>query len=156
MLQSKGAAVAMNFRFLVAKMLIGVGICFGLLLIAGSRPLRAYFFPPSGPFAERLTAIEYDNRGHPNQNVTDALNDLFPSSRYKTTLKGPQSPVNQALKAARFTCSTFHEGSGIESRVCRNDAAGYTPQGCRLDWMIMIDLSSTIPERRRAFVRAYC
>lgn len=146
----------MNFRFLVASLLIGIGICFGLSLIIGSRSLRAHFLPPSGPFAERLAKIEYDNRGRPIQSATEALNDLFPSNRYKITLKGPQSPVNRALQAARFTCSPLHKGLGIESRVYRNDAAGYSPQGCRLDWMIIIDLSSTMPERRHAYVRADC
>lgn len=138
-----------------------VGICCAILL-ANSRAFQARFMPPTGPFAERLAALRYDPQGRPLQSATDVLNDVLSAYRVKRGQKGPKSPVNEALKAARFACSTLYEFGSPDIYVCRNNAAGYTTNGCRLDWLVLIELrpgDGTVagePEKRRAFVRAHC
>lgn len=154
--------IAMRFGILARGAIVSAAVLGATFLIFGSPTLRARFLPPAGPIAERLAALQYDRVGRPIQSATDALSGVLPQYRVKTTLKGPKSPVNEALKAARFTCSTLYEFGSPDIYVCRNDAAGYTAEGCRLDWLVLIELPRGVgmdrqePERRRAFVRAHC
>lgn len=148
----------MSLRMIALSAIGGASIAI-CAIIAGAA-FRGYFSPPEGPIAERLAKVEH---GWGKQTETAALRDLFPAgTRLSSGAKGPRGAIRDALRKARFGCTRFEptrEGPGL--LICRNASAGYTPEGCRRDWLILLELPP-LPlgggraEDMRSFVQARC
>ncbi len=149
-----------GFRRVLCAFVLAALVCASALVATTTPAYRAHFRPPAGPIAERLASVAH---GPGKRAETSALKDLFPAgTKLFSGGKGPRGQVRNALKAARFDCSRAEptrESTGL--LVCRNDAAGYTADGCRRDWLIVLELpqltaGSASADHMRTFVRARC
>jgi hypothetical protein len=101
--------------------------------------LRARFWPPTGPIADRLASVSHANE---SRDATSALRDLIKAGAVIPDVgKGPALEVKSWLRQAHFDCAwSESRPSPTRGYTCRNDAAGLTENGCLRDWVVAFEL----------------
>ena len=124
--------------------LVALVVFVGVIGIVGgglnrTERLRARFWPPTGPIADRLASLSHADE---SRDATSALRDLIKAgATIPDAKKGWGNEVKSWLRQAHFECAwSGSRPSPTRGYNCRNDAAGFTENGCLRDWVVAFDL----------------